>query len=734
MFRIRAIAPTLLLLAAALAPVCAADASPASSDTAPAAAAPIQASAVPVKQVVLYSSGVGYFEHAGPVDGDASVELRFKAAQINDILKSLVLQDEGGKIGTVDYPSLDPLAKTLKSFQVDITANPTMAQLLNQLRGAEITVATAGARVDGTVLGVEQRAQKVGDRDVVETSYLNLLTGGSIRQFPLPDVTELTLHDAQLQAELERALTAVSQARDQDQKPVVIHANGQGRHQIRIGYVVETPVWKTSYRLVLPPLAPAGPVPAPGAPPVPPPGYLQGWAMVENQSDNDWNDVALTLVSGRPISFVEDLYQPLYVPRPTVEPELYASLRPQNYGGGMTLRDEDRRVDAKKTVERRMQAAPAFGGLAAAAPAAAAMNQMQDRQEQAGADEDKDAAAQAPQALDPTTSVQSAAAAGRLGDLFQYQVGHVTLPRQRSAMLPIVSDPVTTERVSIFNPAVLAGHPLRGALVTNTSGKYLLQGPVTVLENDAKGGFAYAGDAQLDNLPPGDHRLISFAIDIPVKVDADSETDDRTINTGRIASGVLVVGIKEVATREYRVDNGADEPRSMVIEHAFHPGWKLSGDEPFEKTDTVWRYRLAVDAHKSGDLKVAEERQIEETVAIVDTDPDTIMVYVQATALSQPIRDALQNAVQIKRDLATIQSKINAITQQITTLTEDQNRLRENLRSVDRNSPYGQRLQGKLTDEDTKIEGLQTDLDTQRQALEAKQAELAGAVAKLNIP
>src|SRR5437588_7663097 len=100
-----------------------------------------QAASVPVKAVVLFSSGVGYFEHYGAVKGSGSTELRFKTQQINDILKSLVLQDlDGGKITTISYPSQDPIAKTLRSFQVDITSNPSLGDLLHQLRGATVRV------------------------------------------------------------------------------------------------------------------------------------------------------------------------------------------------------------------------------------------------------------------------------------------------------------------------------------------------------------------------------------------------------------------------------------------------------------------------------------------------------------------------------------------------------------------------------------------------------------------
>src|SRR5215831_18897946 len=281
---------------------------------------------VPVTKVLLFSSGVGYFEHAGSVHGNSATELRFKTSQINDILKSLVLQDQdGGRVGVITYPSQDPLAKTLKSFQVDITRNPSLADLLNQLRGARVTIAAQTEHVSGTILGVERR-QKAPERgeEPVEVPVLNLLTGASIRSIELPSIASLTLDDPQLQDELTKALTALVQARDQDKKPVTINFQGAGDRHVRIGYVVETPVWKTSYRLLLGEKTAA---------------YLQGWAMVENQTEADWNSVSLSLVSGRPVSFTMDLYRPLYATRPVVRPELYAGLTPQTYDDAIAASD-----------------------------------------------------------------------------------------------------------------------------------------------------------------------------------------------------------------------------------------------------------------------------------------------------------------------------------------------------------------------------------------------------------
>jgi len=166
---------------------------------------------VPVRTVILFSSGVGYFEHAGTVRGNGSTELRFKTGQINDILKSLVLQDEdGGRVSTITYPSQDPLAKTLRSFQVDITSNPSLADLLNQLRGARVSLLSQAERLSGTILGVEVRRKSVENGDPVESPVLNVLTGATIRAIELQSVSSLTLDDVQLQDELTKALTALT--------------------------------------------------------------------------------------------------------------------------------------------------------------------------------------------------------------------------------------------------------------------------------------------------------------------------------------------------------------------------------------------------------------------------------------------------------------------------------------------------------------------------------------------
>ena len=249
---------------------------------------------VPVRRVVLFSSGVGFFQHAGKVTGNAATELRFKTEQINDILKSLVVSDaSAGTVKSITYGSQNPVARTLKSFQIDISTNPTLAGILNQIRGTKIALTLPDQKVEGTILGVEEKDRPVGrpeEQKVVRLSFVNVISATGIQSVDLDQVKKLEIQDPALQKELDEALTTLAHAaRDKDKKPVVVNFDGNGERMVTVAYLVETPVWKTSYRLILPDATSRES------------STLVGWAIVENQTDNDWKDITLDLVGGRPI-------------------------------------------------------------------------------------------------------------------------------------------------------------------------------------------------------------------------------------------------------------------------------------------------------------------------------------------------------------------------------------------------------------------------------------------------
>jgi hypothetical protein len=674
-------------------------------------------SAVPVKVVVLFSSGVGYFEHIGPVKGDTSTVLQFKTQQINDILKSLVLQDTGGgKVSTVVYPSQDPIGKTLASFQIDISKNPSMADLLNQLRGAKVKITAGVENLEGTILGLEKKPKAV-EKGQIEVWQLNMISGGTIRSVPLDDVTKIELEDPRLQEELNRALTALAQARDQDKKPVTIHLQGDGERLVRVGYVVETPVWKTSYRLLI------------GAKDK---SALQGWAIVENQTDNDWTDVQMSLVSGRPISFIQELYSPLYIPRPVVQPELYASLRPQTYDAGMNLGREKGLAEAANAAAP-MAAAAADGTYArralakSAAPGMAGGGGFGGGGGRGGFAEEAKELSDKP--MDAAASVASVASASKIGELFQYTVGNVSLPRQQSAMIPIITDPIEVEKLSIYNMNVLAKNPLNGARVKNTTKKHLLAGPITVLD-----GNTYAGDARIDNVPPNQERLLSYGIDLQMLVNATKNRSDTSIVGGKIVKGVLHLRRKNVFTQEYIAENKAENDKTLIIEHPIRHGWKLT--EPakaMETTDALYRFKEAIPAGEQKSLTVKEEIVTGETLAILPMDWGTMDWYSKNGEIGKDVKDAFAKAAQLKQAMEESQRQVQQRKAELNQITQDQTRIRENIKAAPDKSALKNRLLEKLEEQEKQIDAIYGKMDEQQKAYEKNRKALEDYVNNLSV-
>jgi hypothetical protein len=661
---------------------------------------------LPVTRVTLFSSGVGYFEHGGTIAGAAGAELRFSTGQINDVLKSLVLQDlDGGSVAAVNYPSLDPLAKTLGSFQINISENPPLADLINQIRGAQVSLSIGARDIAGTVVGVEARTKHIpGTQEAILEHYLNILSGGSIRSVALASVHDLRIHDPQLQEELNKALAAVAQARDQDKKPVTLQFNGEGERRVRAGYVVETPVWKTSYRLILQEDGES---------------QLQGWAIVENQTDNDWNNVELGLVSGRPISFRQDLYQPLYLPRPEVTPEQFASLRPQVYEGGILQRNAAPAMPAGEEL-------PALGRVLRRS-AGTGLAPQQEKSLAEYADRDQGVA-------DPFGSVTSAAAAEDLGELFQYTVGSVTLPRQQSSLIPIITDTVEIERLSIYNPDVLQRHPLTGVRLINKAedAKHLLQGPVTVFDSNR-----YAGDARLDDTPPGQERLMSYGIDLNMRVDSKQNDQEDVVQTGSIVNGMLRVERKLVAVREYLANNKGTQDKRMLVEHPLRHGWKLmSPDEPVETTDRHYRFEVEVPAGGQESLTVREEHIQVQSLAILPADVGQLEYYHRTGAIPESVREALAKAIAMKHALVALERQIQERNQESTMISEEQNRIRENIKTVQaaaQDSDYRMRLLKKLDEQETRLETLQSERAELQEKFESQRAELENYLIELTV-
>lgn len=678
---------------------------------------PVSAKAqLPLSEIILYSSGVGYFQRDGQVDGSATVDLRFKVDDINDLLKSLVVQDrDGGRVSTVTYGSRDPLTKTLKSFGLDLTSNPSLGELLNQARGERVEVLRPSPLV-GTILGVERKVELLGENRTVEREVLNLLTPDGLQALPMGQIQRIKFLDEALNAELRQALEVLSTGHDTQKKTVTVAFDGEGRRKVSVAYIAQTPVWKTSYRLVLDDKE---------AP------YLQGWAIVENTSDEDWDNVRLSLISGRPISFVMDLYQPLYSDRPIVEPELYTSLRPQTYGDSLE-------PEAKQLEERSLALAGRAGGFggggAQGVTAPSAARAMARESVARGRGVLPAAVALAEQSADRAyfgrSTAPAAAQGSQAGELFEYAIQKpISLARQKSAMLPIVSQAVEGEKVSIYNESVQAKFPLNGFRLKNSTALHLMQGPVTVFDAGT-----YAGDARLDDLASGQDRLISYALDIKTEVEPQTGPGQQDLTTVQIRKGTLLATRKAREEKAYNIRNRDQKKKTVLVEHPFRSDWALiEPKDPAERTREVYRFAVSVDADKTAKLVVREERQFTETIQLVSSAPDVIAYYLQAKAVSPQVKEALRKAATLRDAVGSTAQERQRREQRVQEISQEQARIRENMTRLSQSSELYSRYVKKLDEQETELDKLRQEIEALKTREAQQQRELNEYLLNLDV-
>jgi hypothetical protein len=679
--------------------VVSAPAGPANSELKPAVT-------LPLTRVVMFSSGVAHYARSAEIEGDARIDLTFPEQDINDLIKSMVLQDfsEKGRVSAVTYDSHEPIDRTLKSFAINLNGNPTFAQILVQARGEKVEVALQQNAVgqpgtlSGSIIGVERQRQATKD-GAVEVEMLNLWCAEGARSVKLSEVQRLRFQNPVIENEFRRALETLAQSHDSQKKAVSLNFSGEGKHKVQVSYVTEAPIWKTSYRLVLDKKEKP---------------YLQGWAVVENPTDEDWAGVEMALVSGRPISFRMDLYNPLFVERPLVEPELFASLRPPTYSGAMN-RNGEREV-AKEELEKAAERDSDKPGKDMAGGRRGA---TMDRKAMAafGRDgEGKEARQLHAQQLKENLAQRmdlaaagSVATASQLGDYFQYVIDQpVSLGRQKSALLPIINKDVDAARVSIYNPNVQAKHPLLGLKFKNSTGMNLSQGPITVFE-----GSTYAGDTRVLDLQPNEERLVSYAIDLGTEV---SVKNGR--NTSRIVKVKAVKGIVSTETliREeqvYDISNRSDSDRVLLIEHANRKGqgFKFVGDnKPTEEAADVFRFQVSALAKMDLSYTVVEERTQGANYALTNNNDNQIRFFLSLNETSPALKQKLTEALGMKKAWDDVRRDIDQANQRIVTITKDQDRLRQNLRESPKDSDLYKRYLTKLEEQEKEMDGVHAKL------------------------
>ncbi|MGH9937350.1 MAG: carboxypeptidase regulatory-like domain-containing protein, partial [Blastocatellia bacterium] len=684
-------------------------------------------------------------------------------------------------ISAVTFDSIKPVDKRLGEFGISLDSTNAMGltSLLGQLKGARVEVRAGPNPAAGIVVGIEKRARTQG-AEKIETQELVLVSdGGELRSIALDQIRGVKLLDAKLREDLEQYLSILQSTIHKNLRKLTISTTGQGERDLFLSYVVEAPVWKTTYRVVLD---------AKSKP------FLQGWALVDNVQDEDWKDVTLSLVSGAPISFIQDLQQPRYKHRPTVGMPEDISVAPQipqaamsseiklvssgrggvaegvvNDQNGTTISGATVRVrqagtnaeissttdsDGRYRVRGLPQGlysitieAPGFqktniGGVTVAAGRTTNNNVAL---RVGSVSETIDIRGDIPR-VDTSTSAVSASSmrnensgvdihidAQEIGELFEYRIAHpVSVKRNSSALIPILQNQIEGESVSLYNRETREQNPMSALYLNNNTGLTLESGPLTIIENDT-----YAGEALTGRIKPDEKRFITYAVDLGCRVSVKEDKEDQKVFLAEILNGEFRLHYKQMKTTVYTLNNLADRAKTVYIEHPYDKDekWQLvKTAKPVETTEKYHRFKVVAAPKATTQFSVSEELPESHTYALTNITTNDIQVFVKSNYLTPQMKQALDGIADLKTQMSQLSRQVAEKQSEINTTAKDQERMRENLRALGKTleeKRLVQRYVGKISQGEDQLEWLRQEEKKSREERNNLQRQLDERVKKL---
>lgn len=596
----------------------------------------LSAAELPVRKVILYKHGIGYFERGGEIPAGQSARLDFKANEMNDVLKSLMISDQtGNSVAGVRYDSSLPLSSKLAEFPFKLGDRSPLTDFLDQLKGAKVELKMGQTTTSGQIVGARVVQSREKPQTTSETITV-LTAGGEIMTYDLGAATSIRLSDPELQLQLGEYLRSLNASRSREQKSVYVDSAKDAARKLSVAYTIPMPVWKSSYRLVLDAGAAKKPM-------------LEGWAIIDNTTGEDWTKVELSVISGRPISFVSKLYEPKFMQREVAELEEDKALAPKTYAMG------------------------ASAGLAGA-PASPMMEKRRAMAANAGV---------AMEMVAPS-NVQIDNATREAGELFEYRFGQpVSVKRNESLMLPFVQQEINARKLLIYTELSGRENPLNSAEITNSTGKTLDGGPLSVYDAGV-----YAGEALVNTFKAGDKRLLSYASDLGTRVVEEDNSAPNVLREVKASGGVVTLRQTREVTKTYNITNVDRKAKMLVIEHGIRYNHKLVALKPSEQTKTHYRFEVKLTGEAIQSLVVKEEETQFESNQLSDVSDELIGMWISSNRLTPEAKQILSGIAALRRQVAESNRAIKNLNAQVTEATSDQERVRRNLSSL--NSVAGQ--------------------------------------------
>ncbi|MFV8751022.1 hypothetical protein ACNOYE_10795 [Nannocystaceae bacterium ST9] len=698
--------------------------------------------------VVLYRNGIGYFERHGKVDEDV-LRLKVRKDQVNDLLKSLTVVDEDGQAVSVSMP-LDPSSWANAAMAVLAPGQGSLAQVLDALRGSDITIKSHGGRVvRGRVVMVERTinepdptmADRGGSMPAPAGESLDwkvtLVSGGRMHVVRLSKIAGISLHDGDLAMQLDRSLDASAGEGMFEQVELEIRLAGARSHDLTVSYVVASPMWKPTYRVVLPEEGEQK-----GK------ALLQGWAVVDNISGEDWSEVSLSLTSGAPIAFQYDLHTPRSVPRSDMTESGVDKQAAVAFGEASWGDEEQERAEAEKAAEAYnydyeadvaaydeyypMEESVADGNARSGGAVAT-------RDDKSKAKKPKDAkpdprritapsggmpapsAAQAQSGLmdGPSLDLESlrrstmaSARSQRISGLTRVDITvPVTVPDGTSTMVALINESIAAEETFLYRPGG-AGYgyetnPYRVVRFTNSTDYVLEPGPIAIYS-----GGSFVGEGLSEAVGAGTSVTIPFAVEPTIMVTSSTQYSGQEMKLTRIVRGVLEVESFYQSTTTYDVrGQSKDKAYQVLIRHPrAGDNYELAKrPEGTEDLEGAWLIPVKMAANaKTGSLALVEQTPSTLTLQIWDSQATDLLVkFLEGNNLPADARAKLQPIIDLRREIGKIDTEVDGLRRQQYELEDRAEQTRLNLDAIKKDPKAGD-LRSKLN---KRLEEFSSDAD-----------------------
>lgn len=601
----------------------------------------------PIRSVKISSGGVAEIIRSSGIDASGAIEIAVPLTQVDDILKSLVVFSDKASVKDMSLAGPQPIEETFQPLPFSPEDMNSLPRILSAMKGSKVTL--DGQSEIHTIIGVE-----AGDEDNKPAIVL-MTASGELTRTTIGASTRVRFTDATAQKQIDDAVALLASAAADSMRTVRIQMTKTDAKEVNLSYVVAAPVWKPTYKLV---------VQADGK------ARLQAWAVLENASGEDWNDVSITLSSGRPVTLKQRLHERFWKSRD----EVVAQEEPD-----IALKQDRARYEAAETSD---------GIVAMAAPAMADM---------AGAEQP----ASVEQSLAMSDFVLPGTFSVRNGDTLS---------------VPIVDSVVDAEFVALV--ASSQKHPSAALLVSNTSGTTLPAGIVTVYDSDG----GYVGDARFSDMADGSSMTAVFGTDLKVEQRPERHATE-TVTSVKLDDWRLVASKTTSIVSTWRVTAG-DENRTVVVEDAIPPGFRIAAGQVVEETVSGVRLKAAVPARETATLTVRYESEDREEMVAATPDIDRIGVWISGTT-SAEVKARLKEVLDATSELGRANAQLEQNDSRYASIEREQTRIRDNLSGIEDATLKGRWLQ-KMSALEDEIDALTTgrrELETNIERLRKKLGE-----------